>query len=412
MDPRRDEPGLRSESVRRANLSSIARELHNTGPLSRSELGTRTGLTRSTIRALIGEFAAAGLVSEVGSTSLGTPGRPSVVVSPNSARPTALALEIAVDSIAGAVVGFGGEIRQLRRIERPRGELSLEQTVKDLAALARQLDGFHTRRGDVLGVGVAIVGVVRHSDGLVSLAPNLGWHDVALGKALRHALGAFVPLSVANEADLGALAETRRGGARGCANVIFISGEVGVGGGLIVDGRPVAGAAGYGGEVGHMPINPDGATCHCGSTGCWETEIGEDALLAKAGRQRGGGRSAMDSVLRDARAGDPTALAALDHVGRWLGLGLAGLVNLLNPQRIVLGGRFGRLFPFVVDDVGRQLDRYALDAPRRLVDVVPAELGEDAGLLGAAELAFEPFLSDPATWLKPRSSTLPTLASA
>lgn len=412
VDLRREEPGLRSESVRRSNLSAIARALHDTGPLSRSTLGARTGLTRSTIRALIGEFAAAGLVSEAGPAALGTPGRPSVIVTPNAERPIALALEIAVDSIAAAVVGFGGEVHQLRRVERPRGELSLEQTVADLAALARHLPGFHSRRTDVAGIGVAMAGLIRRSDGVVSVAPNLGWHDAALGQTLRQALGSFVPVTVANEADLGALAETRRGTARGCDNVIYISGEVGVGGGLIVDGRPLAGAEGYGGEIGHVPMNPDGVPCHCGSVGCWETEIGEDALLVHAGHPRGGGRDEVEAVLREARDGAPAALSALDHVGRWLGVGLAGLVNILNPQRIVLGGRFGRLYPFVVDMVERQLDRFALAAPRRLVSVVPAGLGEDAPLLGAAELAFEPFLVDPASWMKPRPNALIALASA
>jgi hypothetical protein len=149
LDLRRDEPGLRSETVRRANLSAIARELHHAGPLSRSELGTRTGLTRSTIRALIGEIAAAGLVSESGPAPLGTPGRPSVVVTPNADRPVVLALEINVDSIAGAVVGFGGVVHQIERIERPRGKLSLDQTVADLAALARRMHRFHAHRDDV-----------------------------------------------------------------------------------------------------------------------------------------------------------------------------------------------------------------------------------------------------------------------
>ena len=407
-----NEPGLRSETVRRANLSAIARELHYAGPLSRSELGTRTGLTRSTIRALIGEVAAAGLVNEAGPAPLGTPGRPSVVVTPNADRPAVLALEVNVDSIAGAVVGFGGVLHQIERIERPRGKLSLDQTVADLAALARRMHRFHAHREDVAGIGVAVAGIVRQTDGFVSLAPNLGWQDVALGRALRNAIGAFVPVAVANDADVGALAEVRRGAARGCANVIFISGEVGIGGGLIVDGRPVNGAAGYAGEVGHMPINPGGVPCHCGSVGCWETEIGEDAVLVRAGHPRGGGRRQMEAVLREARRGDPTALAAMDHVGQWLGRGLAGLVNILNPERIVLGGRFGRLFPFVSATVASQLDRYTIEAPRRLVRVVPAALGEDAPLLGAAELAFEPFLSDPAAWLRPRSAAQPELASA
>jgi predicted NBD/HSP70 family sugar kinase len=412
LEQRRDEPGLRSESIRRVNLSSIARELHMTGSLSRSALGVRTGLTRSTIRSLIGEFSAAGLVSEIGPAALGTPGRPSVVVTPNASRPVVLALEVAVDSIAGAVVGFGGEIRQKRRVERPRGHLSLDQTVRDLADLARSLDAFHARRGDVAGVGVAIAGVVRRSDGLVSVAPNLSWRDVALGEALRQALGAFVAVDIANEADLGALAETRRGAGRGCQNIIFVQGEVGVGGGLFVDGHPLAGAAGYAGEVGHMPINPNGEACHCGSVGCWETEIGEDALLTRAGHPRGGGRGEMEAVLREAASGEQLALVALDHVGRWLGIGLAGLVNLLNPERIVLGGRFGRLFPFIRETVAAQIERYALQAPRQLVTVVPAQLGEEASLIGAAELAFEPLLVDPAAWLGPRSNSISTLASA
>lgn len=412
LDLRREESGLRSESIRRANLSAIARELHDVGPLSRSELGSRTGLTRSTIRALIGELASAGLVNEIGSTPIGTPGRPSVMVAPNSARPIVLALEINVDSIAAAVVGFGGVVHQLERIERPRGNLSLETTVEDLAALARRLDNFHARRADVAGICVAVAAIVRHADGFVELAPNLGWHGVALGQALRQALGAFVPISVANDADLGALAESRRGGARGCANVIYISGEVGVGGGVIVDGKALSGAAGYGGEVGHLPINPNGSPCHCGSIGCWETEIGEDALLIHAGHPRGGGRTELDAVLRAARGGDPTALAATDHVARWLGFGLAGLVNLLNPERVVLGGRFGRLFPFVSHTLEAQLDRYALKAPRAMVSIVPAALGEDAPLLGAAELAFEPFLADPAALVKARNQPYSALASA
>jgi predicted NBD/HSP70 family sugar kinase len=412
VEVRRDEPGLRSESVRRANLSAIARELHVGGPLSRSELGARTGLTRSTIRALISEFATAGLASEKAPEAAGTPGRPSVVVTPDAERLTTLALEINVDSIAAAVVGFGGVVRQRERLERPRGKLSLDQTVRDLAALARRLDGFHGQRSNVCGVGVAVAGIVRHSDGFVALAPNLGWQDVALGGALRNALAAFVPISVANDADLGALAELRRGAARGCSNVLFISGEVGVGGGLIVDGRPLSGAAGYGGEIGHFPMNPAGSKCHCGSTGCWETEVGEDALLVRAGHRPGGGRREVEAVLNEARAGNSKAIAALDDLGRWLGLGLAGFVNVLNPERIVLGGRFGRLFPFVSASVQAQLDAFALGAPRQLVGVLPAALGEDAPLLGAAELAFEPFLSDPAAWLRPRTAAHLALASA
>jgi D-xylose transport system substrate-binding protein len=255
----------------------------------------------------------------------------------------------------------------------------------------------------LVGIGVAVVGVVRRDDGLVSTAPNLGWRDAPLGIALRRALRSRAPLVIANEADLGALAEHRRGAAVGADDVVFLSGEVGLGGGLIVGGRPLTGVAGYAGEIGHLPVNPvAGSVCRCGAVGCWETEVGEDALLVRAGRPAGGGRVAVEAVVAAAESGDERALAALAEVGRWLGIGLAGLVNTLSPRRVVLGGRFALLHPFVLAPVEDELDRRALDAPRGHVEIVPAALGADAPLIGAAELAFEPMLNDPDNWVRTR----------
>lgn len=407
----RAELGQRSETVRRANLSAIVGELHAHGPRSRSDLVARTGLTRSAIRSLIGELVVSGLVSEGRAVSLGTPGRPSPLVRLNLGGAVVLAIDIAVDSMAAAIVGLGGEVLEQIRVEQPRGHSSVDEVVARLVELAGTVRTRRPTNERPIGIGVAVAGVVRRTDGLVRMAPNLGWHDVPLGERLSRALAVSVPISIANEADLGALAEHRRGAAVGTDDVIFLSGEVGVGGGLIVDGRPLTGVAGYGGEVGHMPVNPIGATCRCGSVGCWETEIGEDALLARAGHPEGGGRRAVDAVLREAADGSDTAQAALDHVGRWLGLGLAGLVNVLNPRLIVLGGRFGRIHPFVIRSLEEELDRRALAASRALVRVVPTGLADDAPLLGAAELAFAPLLADPVSWVAPRNA-LTELASA
>jgi len=151
-----------------------------------------------------------------------------------------------------------------------------------------------------------------------------------------------------------------------------------------------------------LPVNPFGAACRCGSIGCWEVEVGEEALLRGAGRPFDGGRPAVDAVLAAAAGGEALALASLSRIGAWLGVGLALLVNLLNPRVIVLGGLFGRAHPFVHATIDAELDRRALPAPRALIRIAPAALGEDAPLIGAAELAFEPFLADPATWLGPR----------
>jgi len=399
---RRGSVGQRSETVRRANLSAILRELHARGPLSRSELVARTGLTRSAIRALIGEFVAADIVGEERADPLGAPGRPSPLVRLKPQRAFVIALEIAVDSLAAARVGLGGQVHDVRRVDRPRRHFAPEEIVADLVRLVAGLRQDRRAAGDLIGVGVAVVGVARRSDGFVSTAPNLGWYNVPLGDRVRAAIGSAVPISVANEADLGALAEARRGAARGADDVLFVSGEVGVGGGIIVNGNPMTGVAGYGGEIGHIAVNPEGRSCRCGSIGCWETEVGEGALLLRAGHPVDGGRTAVDAVLREAAAGSTRALEAVEEVGRWLGIGLASLVNVLNPRLIVLGGLFGRFHPFMREQIDAELDRRSLPASRELVRIVPASLGVDAPLLGAAELAFEPLLADTSRWLPPR----------
>ncbi len=403
--------GQRSETVRRANLSAIIRELHLHGPASRSALVARTGLTRSAIGSLIGEFVGAGFVTEERAAPQGTPGRPSPLVRLAPDRVGVVAVEIAVDTIAVAVVGLGGQILDLHRADRRRDDVSVEATAAALAGLIHEVLEAPSTPAVVLGLGIAVAGVVRRTDGFVSMAPNLGWTDVPLGERLAETFRLDLPITVVNDAELGALAELRRGAALGASDVVYISGEVGVGGGIISGGRQLTGVAGYAGEIGHLPINPAGVACRCGSIGCWETEIGVDALLVRAGREAGGGRVAAEAVVRDAQAGQPAAVAAIDELGRWLGYGLAGLVNIFDPSLIVLGGSFTAMEPLVAERIAAQLDRYALAAPRQVVRVVAASLGIDAPLVGAAELAFEPFLADPARWLRsPESAS--TLASA
>lgn len=395
--------GQRSETVRRANLGAIVRELHVRGPQSRSELVARTGLTRTAIRGLIGELVAAGLLREERGASDGGPGRPSPLVRPRPHAVVVLALQIAVDSLAASLVGFGGVVLSSVRIPRPRGHFSIDEIVADLDDLVQGVPGFARHRDALIGIGVAVAGLVRRTDGMVSSAPNLGWRDEPLGARVAAVFGLDVPVHVANEADLGAMAELRRGAARGADDLLFIFGEVGIGGGIIVDGKALTGVAGFAGEVGHMRVNPHGRTCRCGSIGCWETEIGEGALLRLAGWPEDGGPDAIDAVLAAAEAGDARAVRALNEVGHWLGVGLGTFVNVLNPRVIVLGGLLGRIHPLVEDVVWRELERSALAGPLGLVRVTPSALGLDAPLIGAAEVALEPFLSDPARWLSTRA---------
>lgn len=406
----RDSVGQRSETVRRSNLSAIVRELHLRGPLSRSDLVAHTGLTRSAIRGLIGELVAGGLVTETRSAPAGTPGRPSPLVHPEPQAAVVLALEVNVDSLAAASIGFGGTIHDLVRVDRPRAHVTVDEIVADLVELAAPILATTPQEG-IVGIGVAVAGIVRRTDGVVRQAPNLGWQDEPLGARLAAALPA-VPIAVANEADLGGLAEHRRGAAVNADDVIYLMGEVGVGGNVILGGQALVGAAGYAGEIGHMIVNPDGALCGCGSFGCWETEIGEGAMLLRAGRSPSGGREGVDELIAAAEAGERRALESLAHVARWLGVGLATLINVLNPTRVVLGGVLARIHPLIAEDLDDVLDRRALRASRELVQVAPGALGADGPLLGAAELAFEPMLADPAARLADVQRRQPALASA
>src|SRR5688572_10333603 len=270
--------------------------------MSRSDLVTRTGLTRSAIRGLIGELVAGDLAVESPAALDGTPGRPSPVVSPETDSAIVLAFEIAVDSLAAAGVGLGGRTLHKVRIDLPRGRSSVDDIVASLVELAAIVRGRLPPDAGLVGAAAAFVGVIRRSDGMVSMAPNLGWRDEPLGERLTAALDLPVPIAFANEADLAVLAEHRRGAAHGVDDVLLVWGSVGVGGGLIVGGAPLTGSAGYGGEVGHIPVNPEGQPCRCGSTGCWETEVGSSALLRRAGRPPEGGHDAVDAVLEIGRA--------------------------------------------------------------------------------------------------------------
>jgi predicted NBD/HSP70 family sugar kinase len=266
--------------------------------------------------------------------------------------------------------------------------------MQDVAKLAGpMLDALPPSRS-LVGVGAAIVGLTRRSDGFVLLAPNLGWRDVPLAAMLGEELALGIPVLAANEADLGALGEYRRGAHPGVADLIYVSGEVGIGAGVIVGGTPMLGSAGYAGEAGHMLINPGGHACRCGAIGCWETEAGESALLRRAGVPDETGR--LDDVAERAAAGDETVRRALAEVGRWLGLGVGDLVNLFNPDLVVLGGLYQRLYGFLEDAVVAGAHERTLDAPGAMATIACSSLGPDAPLIGAAELALSGVIADPA----------------
>jgi predicted NBD/HSP70 family sugar kinase len=384
------------ESVRRHNLSLLLRLLHQSGALSRSEIGAALGMTRSTIGELVADLRARGLVEEGDPARLGAPGRPSLVARPNPEGAAVITAEIAVNSLSAAVVGLGGRILHLVRVPHQPRRLAVDQTIEDVGSLIQAAKAAIPPGCWVAGLGIAVAGVVSRADGLVHFAPNLGWRDVPFGRLVAERLGSSLPVVIANEADLGALAEHTWGAGVGVDHLIYVSSEVGVGAGLVIDGRPLVGAAGCAGEVGHVQVNPIGVRCRCGAIGCWETEIGGPALLRRAGRtEKNYQPEAVTRLLREAAWGDPVALGAVEDVGHWLGSGLAGLMNVFNPQRVVVGGLLGDMWPLVEQIVQTELRGRVMAPSLDVVDIRAAHLGADGPLLGAAELALARVLDEP-----------------
>ncbi|MEV0613290.1 ROK family transcriptional regulator [Nonomuraea sp. NPDC050404] len=388
--------GPSQEDIRRHNLGALLRHVHLGGPISRAELTSKMGLNRSTIMALTSDLTAAGLVREELPRETGRAGRPSLVVRPESARVYVFAFDVGPDRLAVARVGLGGVILDRRESVRDRGAFELDELAGLLAGFARQMR--RKTRADTVCVGAAaaVSGGVRKGDGVVVFGPNLKADEVPFGEELGRRLGLGLPVSVGNDANLAALAEHSRGVGAAVRDLIYLHGDVGIGGGIIAGGHLLGGHDGYGGEVGHMVVNPGGRACGCGSHGCLEAEVGERALLESAGRVSSGqGRDAVRAVVEAADRGDIVAQEALSRVGDWLGLGVANLVNIFNPEMVIFGGMLREIYLGSAAQVRSQLTLHAMAPQRERLRLRTSALGDAATLVGAAELAFAHVLADP-----------------
>jgi predicted NBD/HSP70 family sugar kinase/biotin operon repressor len=372
--------------VRRHNRTTLLRLLHVSGPSTRAVLATELGLNRSTIKTLVDGLAEAGVVEEKVPRPGRGAGRPSLLVLPQPHAAVVLAVDLQVEHVAIALVGLGGQILgrnswNLHGRTRTPDEV-ITHVIESAAVLAGDLGV------EPVAAGVSVPGVVRRADGYVHEAPNLRWTDVALGERLNAVLK--IPILVGNDAELGAVAEHLRGAARGSSDAVYVSADVGVGGGVIAQGSSLRGGAGYVGEIGHMVIRPGGRPCYCGSSGCWETEIGEAALCRALGLPEETPRGAILFELRELSRKPEEAASRLAEFTEWLTLGLVNVVNLLGPQLVVLGDLLTVLPESIVrataEEVGRRsLVSRAVGGTR----IVSSALGADVKLLGAAEVAFE-----------------------
>lgn len=395
------------QGMRRANLALVLGAVARLGDTSRAQLADATGLTRAAAGSLVSELIDAGLVSEHGVALEGRVGRPSTVVSLSNRGPAGLGLEIGVEHIGACVIDLRAEVRTRIRIPAANRARDPRAVIEQLANVATSALTQAEELGlDPVGAVVAVPGLVGATSDTVVHAPNLGWHDVDLTKQLSPLLPGL-PVAVENEANLGALAELRRGEVG--SDFVHVSAEAGIGAALVVDGMLLRGTRGFAGELGHMPVYPDGLPCPCGSHGCLEQYAGEEAVLRNCGLQdEAGDRVAV--LVTQAHAAATTAAAAapaaptrpavhqaLDQAGRALGIALAGVVNLVDPETVVLGGAYADLAAWLTPGMHAELGARVRIRPWDPTDLVVSALRREGPVIGAATSVIQRVFTDPAS---------------
>ncbi|MGW0734844.1 ROK family protein [Streptomyces sp. NPDC002851] len=418
------DPANTQQGIRRRNLSLVMHAVAAQGPLSRAAVAARIGLTRAAVSTLVDSLIRAGLLVELGPDRPGTVGRPGSALGIGDHGPVGIGAEIGVDRLAVLAVDLRGRVRARTAVRGDHRGSDPQQVLKELAHLVRETAATARDAGlRPAGLAVAVPGLVARDTHTVVRAPNLGWTDVDPVAALRDSLSlnltgtsgaasdeppelAALSASVDNEANLGALAELWLGGDPAPRDFVHVSAEIGIGAAVVVDGRLLRGSHGFAGELGHVPVRPQGPVCRCGGRGCLEQYAGEEAVLRAAGLPPG--ERAVERLAERAADGDPRVRQALRGAGSALGIALSGAVNLLDPRTVVLGGALSRLAPWLLPSVERELgrrtahpraagdDRHGRDETG--VTVTVSHLGSEGPLLGAAHSVVRAVLDDPAAF--------------
>lgn len=388
QDPNRAKLGRGRDAVRQHNLSAVLSLVHQLGPISRSKLGQLTGLNRSTISILVEELTNLGTVYEgVASTREGL-GRPSIQVSASD-DVVAISIHPELEYLVVAAVSLAGNVLHEERVNYPAGT-NVQSIVKEIGRLLGRVRSALGSEARVAGIGVAVPGQIRFGDGVVRLAPHLGWVEVPLATMIQQETG--LPVYLDNDALVGCSAERIFGAAKNFKDVIYLWGGSGIGGGVVTNGVQLRGATGYGCELGHVRISDSNDPDYSGLDGTLEALVRREDLIAALGLG-----NVSDEQLEVALLGNrtPSVVEVANRQIDALGRGLANYVNIFNPEVIVLGGFLRSLYFFDQERLLSGLTNGSLSASREAVIVRTAELGSSGVLLGSAELVFERLMANP-----------------
>ena len=392
--------------VREINLSVIMNHLRTNAPISRAALAETTGLNKTTVSSLVNELIERQFVQEIGLASSNA-GRPATLLKLNPTAGFIVSCEIGTYFILVICTDFSPKV--IWRHQEPFDfELGQHAIIERMLAILNQaVEAGRSASGPLLGITIGIPGLVDQSTGTLLFAPNLGWRDLPVRAILQESFK--VPLFVDNEANIAALGEHYFGAAQGYEEVLYISAGVGLGGGIVHGGRVFSGVTGVGAEFGHMTLDPDGEICKCGNQGCWETQVSQQALFRHVWRridqgeasllsEMTGGRRAsltMPLIVDAARAGDIVTLDALEIIGRHLGIGIASLVNALNPELVVFGGILSLAGEFLLPVIIKEVERRALKWNREAMQLVLARHSSDACVMGGVAAVYQAILAQP-----------------
>jgi len=379
------------QDMRRRNLALVLGTVAARGPLSRAEVAGRVGLTRAAVSSLTDELIGRGALSEAEASPSGRIGRPGRALSVSDRGPAGLGLEVGVTHLAACVADLRGEPRVWCRVEQDNAGRPAGQVLAEAAALAAEAEAQAAALGlRVDGRVLAVPGVVPNEpSGLVEHAPNLGWRTV---RPADHWPDPDTVPEPENEANLGALAEYWNT-EQSHGTFVHISAEAGIGAALVIDGQLFRGTRGFAGELGHLPVHPDGARCACGSRGCLEQYAGEAAVLREAGLVAPGDPVAL--LAERAAAGHAPTLRALDRAGQALGLALTSAVDLIDPDGLVLGGAYAELAEWLLPSVRAELAARVTVRSWDPDALRPSALGRRGPVLGAALTTVRRIMADP-----------------
>jgi glucokinase-like ROK family protein len=385
------------------NMRATLKMLLRYQPVSRARLVELTGLSSTTITNLINQLLEQGIVAEDGIAPSGQRGvgRPRTLLRLQPHARHAIGIHIGVGSVRIALADLHANLADQLELDHPL-ERTPEGVLAETTSLVRRLiEESRVDTRTLVGVGVGASGLVNPHTGVNELAPNLGWRDVPIREYVAHALG--LPVVVDNNARAMALGEAIFGAGRDVQTLAFVYARVGVGAGVVVDGQLFRGSAAGAGEIGHTTIIPNGGqACRCGNTGCLETLFSEPAIVRRAKslakeeaagllavRLRDGTGQPFGRVLSAAEAGDGATLAMLQEQATYMGIALANLVNVLNPDLIVLGGICAQGCDMFLPTIEETMRQRAFAGLGERVRLETASFGPQAGIVGAVALALD-----------------------